>query len=38
MTAKGHDKTYYRVGKALDILIVSSVFFAVLFGGLWLLQ
>ena len=36
--AKGHDKTYYRVGKALDILIVSSVFFAVLFGGLALAE
>ena len=38
MTAKGHDKTYQRVGKTLDALIISSVFFALLFGGLALAE
>jgi hypothetical protein len=32
------DTTYYRVGKALDALIISSVFFAILFGGFYLIE
>ena len=34
----GRKSKYYRVGKALDALIISSVFFAILFGGLAIVE
>ena len=35
---KGHNKIYQRTETALNILIILSVFFAVLFGGLALAE